>query len=190
MQSNQQPNHSDGETGLTLVLFIAQSWSFVFHVILHRRTGLRFIGFQGVGAFVLFLFYPIFWSGYSLVGLGCFFCLFVVAFLTSRFSILGRCLASPEVHSRYDGTPIFWIPDGGISEFAFKQWIEPTILVGIGLLTSTVDAPLGWFLVWGGISMFLIYIVMSKIQRDEFLDLHDAMCSQRRVANRLSRSRR
>lgn len=173
-----------------LLWFLCRMWGTSLEVFLHVGMGVRYPGVHGA---CTLLFMPLFSLGWPhadpvplWIYLGTYLamCMWQRAYSWTR----SRSQRAAE-HSFYNGYPVLCAKFPRLSEHRAKQTIEPILAIAFGYVTSLWNAPLGWYLVGGGASLWLSHSMSSRLHSEEFLDMQDSMLEQRQLAERFREMR-
>lgn len=152
-------------------------------VIAHCRFGERYFSSKlGIGALSILAF--AFFAGEEecdpLIGLLIlFFAMVVCRWIGALYR---RFRGFPE-HSYYCGFPIFLPTNMAEREQEFKGFMEPVLALLIGMaLYDSVSEPLGLYIIFAAVCLFMLGHLKRRIQRRFYLDLEDSMLEQRHTA--------
>lgn len=185
-QDSQAPNLlEDANQGLTVLFAVARTWAISLEVFLHREMGVRYPGLLGPAVLLLVPVYGCCWEGYNLVPL----CLFLLAFLAMCFRhriCVWRRSARNQVqgHSYYNGFPLLCRRFPALPEALVKQWIEPGLMLGIGIAVTALNPPLGTYFLGGGIALAVTNGLAHGLRKQQALDMQDSLIEQQLLAER------
>ena len=184
--------------GILMLLHWILGW-FVMSVVvfLRRQFGERYLswlnilfGMTAIGFFTGFgnlllsqgsshLSYTIEIAYYSVVGLSVY----------HRVVIWRKNKAGKLWHSYNPGTSLIKIP--GVSGETMAKWIEPAVLFLLAYIAGKFhDTPLRLWLIIGGFSLLVHEQVSFYMQRQQFLDMRDAIIESRNWGAVMSGSKR
>ena len=181
-QPQSQPEPSDIQSSMNLLMVVLHIYSTSIEVFLHRGMGARYLGLQAV--FVLFLV-PLH-TGFmrtkdpSLTGL--FLLAYLGACLGQRAIMLARQRTGEVVHSRYNGYPWILGAKSRIDELTWKGRVEPLLVVLGGVLFACLDEGFGSFVMTAGGAMFLKNLMHQQLRSQELMDMQDSLVEQQQRA--------
>lgn len=183
---SETPNIADDmRTGMNLIWFVSRVWATSLEVFIRAGVGARYPGIHGA---LVMIFMPAFLLGWPrsdpqplLMFLATYFAMCV----WQRMTVWARSPAErASEHSFYNGYPVVCRMNSTLTEARAKQLVEPILAVGIGYCTSLWNPPLGWYLVGGGICLWLSHAMCSRLRSEELLDVQDSMHEQKQLAER------
>lgn len=181
-QPQSQPEPSDIQSSMNLLMVVLHIYSTSIEVFLHRGMGARYLGLQAV--FVLFLV-PLH-TGFmrtkdpSLTGL--FLLAYLGACLGQRAFILARNRTGQVVHSRYNGYPWLLGAKSRFDELNWKGRAEPLLILAGGLLFAVIDEGFGSYIMTAGGAMFFKNLLHQQLRSEELMDMQDSLVEQQQWA--------
>lgn len=134
-------------------VFICQSLAITVEVFLHRRFGRRYGGIAaGVGGLLIFLVMA-FGAPYSPMPMLLFLGAYILMLAAVRIERVAAEARGEVRHSRYNGEPRLARFFPKLDEISIKRWIEPPLVMFVGMLTMGFSPPLGLYLFFAGIAM-------------------------------------
>jgi hypothetical protein len=88
-------------------------------------------------------------------------------------------------HTRYSGEPWLALAFPKLSELTIKRTVEPLVLIGGGVVICPVNEPLGLWLILSGAAIAMTVRTAEHVERQQLMDLGDAMIEQRHRAEKL-----
>ncbi len=144
-------------------------------VFTRRRFGAEALGWNGLGAFLLLLFY----AGSS-PGMQVYFCLWVLALLIQRCQTIWMGIRGHVEHSRYGGWP--WLAIRFAKNEMQAKALEVLLcLIAGGLLYSLSEA-VGMFVIRCGFGMAVVQVIDRQV-----LAMQDRRMRDAEIEMRLSR---
>lgn len=165
-------------------LFLAQVGAVSVEVFLHNRFGERYCRLAAAAVLPLVGIYAWLWemSGYDVEPVVRFLTAYMVALLFSQACVLLRLRRGDQEHSYYNGFPWLLPKRNAHGEIRFKQWGEPLLVLGLGLLMYEHSRPLGAYLMFAAGALFLCNASMGLWRRRQIIDMQDAVFIQRQTA--------
>lgn len=184
-QQHQPPSGPSQAATMNAVGFVVRTWATSVEVLLHKRVGERYLGLQAAAVLLLIPCYCLFWRGYDLQPLMCFFVVYLCGVGVARADVLSRKRSGMPIHSFYTGYPRLRRARCKLSEVKFKKLFEPLITAGFGFgLYLLGEEPLGMYILIAGVCMFLS-VAMSEMQFEtRAAALRDQVIEQQYVAER------
>lgn len=189
-----QPNHdsngsdSSGQNS-NVAMFLVRAWATSIEVFIRADFGTRYLGLQAAAVFLLVPTY----CGIKRTADAGMMSLYLVNYLVlcclHRQTIRRRTRRGVFFHSYYDGTPMLWKLFPWCSEVPFKRYVEPVLVMAIGVLLIPVSEPCGLYLLIGGVCMGLATGACCARQEVQLLDLNDSILDQQALAERLREMR-
>ncbi|MDX1968840.1 MAG: hypothetical protein SFV23_16820 [Planctomycetaceae bacterium] len=180
----------DGRFALNIAAFIIRTWAISLEVFLRTGTGLRYPGPPGVAVFVLIPMYGCGWPGHDLWPLFLMLPAYLAMCIRLRISNLWQRMHNrPMVHSWYNGFPCLCRLMPFLSEGTAKRLVEPFLVFVTGAACAIWNAPFGCYLIGASVCLLISHSLGEEIQRQQALDMHDAMIQQRQVADRFRQLR-
>jgi hypothetical protein len=171
-------------------LFVCRIWAMSLEVFLHRDLGERYLGWNAAAVWVLVPLYLLGWQGYDCRPMVLFLPVYLAVCLAARAGMARRRLRGEQCHSMYTGWPRFLGPKAKISELRMKQVWEPAVTMLLGwAVRDEFNAPLGTYLMIGGVCLFISVSTSTAVERMQALDLSDAVLEQEMVAERFREMR-
>ncbi len=81
--------------------------------------------------------------------------------LVARVGMFRRYWRGEYVHSYYSGTPWLATLLPFLPEWFLKVWVEPPLVFFIGVNVATYNNPLGSYLVWAGLALFICEVQVA-----------------------------
>ena len=181
-QPQSQPEPSDIQSSMNLLMVVLHIYSTSIEVFLHRGMGARYLGLQAV--FVLFLvpLHPGFMRTKDPSLTGLFLLAYLGACLGQRAVMLARQRTGEVVHSRYNGYPWILGAKSRIDELTWKGRVEPLLVVLGGVLFACLDEGFGSFVMTAGGAMFLKNLMHQQLRSQELMDMQDSLVEQQQRA--------
>lgn len=104
--------------------------------------------------------------------MGYFIALFLLLCMAHRLDSFRRRFQNIRLHSFSSGRS--WFEILPLSERAVQLWIEPVVLISLGLISRALDPILGWVFFAAAVTLFAKEIWMANVMRNRFLDLMDS----------------
>jgi hypothetical protein len=165
-------------------LFWARVGAVSVEVFLHKRFGQRYCRLQAFMVIPLGMFYTWVWEwqGYDIRPLVKFFVAYVIALVIAQIGILIRLRRGDQEHSQYNGWPVILGADKADKERMFKQVVEPLMVLGFGWIVYQSSLPLGAYLMFAAVSLFVMNGLNQLWQRGRIVDMQDAVFEQQATA--------
>ncbi len=179
----------DVRTGLGWLSFISRTAAVTVEVFLHGRFGERYIGLEAASALILIPVFGMFWPGYDLLPLMQFMGMYLVMCLLARISVTARALRGDREHSRYTGYPHLLRMFPLLPEEAVKRFVEPIFVICAGAFAIEFSEPLGNYLIFAAVCLFISTNLDDMRTRSCALDLNDAVIEQQVAADRFRKMR-
>ena len=152
-------------------------------LLLHRYPGVRYPGLPGALVLIFVPIFSLFWPHDDLRPLMWMLGAYLVIVIGNRIEAVSRAKRGlNNAHSYYDGYPALCFMFPKLSERVAKGIVEPLLVMFAGVLCTEWNAPLGWYLIWGGLSLRTVNHFARQSLNHQVLDLHDAMVGQKFVA--------
>lgn len=191
-QPSQEPNWAPQPwQNANLPLFVIRTWATSIYVFIRGGFGSRFLGLQAAAVLLLA---PLYASVKRVTDLDtmCFYlCMYLaMCFLHKQISRRRQRLNIPS-HSFYDGFPCLrrFFPWVKCSEVTFKRFVEPVVVIALGIAMVPSDEPFGMYIVTGGLCMAFLASAYSVQEQARLDDLNDSILDQQALAERLRESR-
>lgn len=159
---------------MSVVVFLRRDFGERYLSWLNILFGMTAIGFfTGIGNLLLsqgstHLSWAIELAYYGVIGLGVY----------HRFIIWRKNKRGQLWHSYSPGSSLIRLP--GVSVETIAKWIEPLVLFVMAFVAAELhDAPLRLWLIIGGFALLVHEQVSFYMQRQQFLDMRDAMIESR-----------
>lgn len=178
--------------GMVATLFVAKSIAFPSEMMLRnpRTFGVRYFGIQALAGLVNIPLWMLFWPGASPLCLILFGLAVLAMMAYTRARMVMRREHRPMFHSRYSGQPRLARVFGIHREQAIKCVAEPLAVFLTGGLVSTLDAPLGTYLMASAAGLWASANIIEAVIRARVVDLNDQMLENREVFDRWETLRR
>lgn len=190
-----EPNESrrgifaDAEYGANILLWLTLFWSTIIKVFLHNGIGRRYLRINVIGGALLIPIFSCYCPPQDVGYLGLLWLAFL--FMVAVRQVQAASPSARRCHSQYNGFPWLMRFTWCESEVDFKRFWEPLIVFLTGFLVSAINLPLGSFLIWGAICMFIRGSIVNAYNQMRLDDARDAMIEQEVFAEQLnSRFRR
>jgi hypothetical protein len=173
------------EAACNIALWVMRILSVPAEMLLHIRIGERYLGISGGLALLLM------WicAASAPPGQAAPLMLLTLAFAARvaihRVACIKRRLrGGPPQHTRSAGEPLLArvlpsVPAHWIT------WVEPGLLVLVGMVISAINKPLGTYVVWTGAGLLGICLVRSNIAYNKLLDALDGHLEQQSLAEQV-----
>jgi hypothetical protein len=189
-QEQQSQPLPDRAAILGWLLLISRIGAVTVEVFLHKGFGRRYIGLQALLAFVLIPLWSSFWPEHDMraqiIFMEAYFAMLVIA----RMGVICNWFRGTQPHSYYSGTPHLCRLLPKLSENTVKKFVEPGVLLLVGLIVSDVSEPFGKYLMFAGICLFLSIAIGDAWIQKRAMDARDALIEQQSVADYLRRQGR
>ncbi len=173
-----------------LAMFICRAWATSLAVFLHRDIGDRYLGWNAAAVLLLVPLYLLGWKGYDSEPMLLFLLAYTGLCCLARAGAVARRVRGEQFHSLYTGWPRFLGPKAKISELAMKKFWEPAVTFALGwAVREGIDAPLGTYLMLGGICLSITVRTSCAVDDKQALDLNDAVIEQEMIAERFREMR-
>ncbi|MGD9689529.1 MAG: hypothetical protein AB7K52_07020 [Phycisphaerales bacterium] len=181
------------------IAVLAGCFSVFGEVMLRRRFGSRF--FEGSRTAAPLALLPIFAGIWSEVPgnagwLFLLWALYIVRCIAHRIGVVAAAWRARRrgyrpipCHSRYNGEPLLRRVLPRLSEASIKRFVEPALMLGVGLPAMLVAPAAGWYLVWTALGMKLESELLHGRDRRAMLDLADAAIEAEMLAERFHEHR-
>lgn len=185
-QQQSQLGFPSFRVGMMITELVMGFFSQTVEVFLRHDFGERYFSFLGIfGSFVTYgiLLFLGLTAAQTQGGffLGAFFLISFVMCLVHHWQIYQRNQKGIAWHSRYAGTP--WLLEAlpQASPYVVKRWIEPVLVIGLGFFFSIIEAPLGAWLIFAGLSLAAREQIAASRIRERVLDAIDADIEARQM---------
>lgn len=191
MHQEQQPVDMVQDTKNAINWFFAgvNVYSTAIEVFLHRDMGHRYLGFQAVAVLLVVPLHTLFFQTHAPEDTAWFLLFYVLCCFAQRCRMWDRRKTGVVIHSQYNGYPWLRGQNSKISEAAFKTWVEPALVGGLGLMLRRADEANGSFLLFCAFSMCVKNLVGQHLVHEELSDMNDSLIEQQHMAERFRQSR-
>jgi hypothetical protein len=182
-QQQQQQNDQTGmRGGFNLLTALIHGHAMTCTIFMRSHLGRDSIGFAGMFGFFMMLVYGGLMNSYPMF---IYLCLYLLAVLCQRMKTYSNWRKGIIVHSRSIGYP--WL--------AFKLFpriktennargAEAFLCLAVGwLLMTYVDQPLGWWVMFGWVSIMATESMIVEVQRRRLQAMRDAEIEQSALAD-------
>lgn len=159
---------------VSIVVFLRKDFGMRYLSVMNIFFGMFAIGwFTGVGNFIFSIgqdhvSYAIGIAYYGMIALA----------IYHRWSMRKKERNGQVMHSLYPGTSLIRLP--GVSHETMAKWIEPALVILCGYIAGKMhDNPLRLWLMISGIGLFVHEQIAFHLQRENFLNMRDAMIESR-----------
>lgn len=174
---------NDVRRNMNLAMWLIHICATPIEVFLHRFPGVRYPGVPGALVLIFVPIFSLFWPQDDPRPLMWMLGAYLVIVIGNRIEAVSRAKRGlNNAHSYYDGFPAFCFAFPKLSERTAKAIVEPLLVMLAGLLCTEWNAPFGWYLIWGGLSLRTVNHFAQQSVNHQVLDLHDAMVGQQLVA--------
>ena len=153
-------------------------------VFLHRRFGERYLGLYAWTPLIAIPFPSLFFPPEDFGPPFVFMLMYLVLLLLDYLEIWRRCRRGDREHSRYNGEPMWFGSFGITHERSVKLYVEPLLVLGIGAAVLGYNVPLGGYLIFAGFSLAATNQKIDWWDRQQVVDMHDAVMDQQQRAER------
>lgn len=171
------------QTG-NLIEFAVSGWALSIEVALRHSFGSRYFGVQGLFGLIVMVGYMMLWNGYDVSPVFWYMLFFLAMVFIRRMQGFYRSVHGESNHSQYSGTSILAKSYPHLSELAIKRWIEPFIVMCVGLTACLLNPPLGVYLTIGAVMLRLNVERMERWTRMRVREMNDAVFDQEDIAFR------
>lgn len=174
-----------------LPVFFIRAWATSIYVFIRGGFGSRFLGFQAAAVLLLAPLYASLKRVTDLDTMCFYLCMYLLLCVLHKQISRRRQRLNIPCHSYYDGIAglrcfFRWLK---CSEVTFKRFVEPVVVIALGIGMVPSDEPFGMYIVTGGLCMAFLanaYTVQDQARLD---DLNDSILDQQALAERLRESR-
>lgn len=187
MATGHQEQQQSGfaQTGFNVFRIVVESWAATLAVLLHRNFGRRYLAQWAGGGILLIPLYGFFCLGRDLRPLTAFYIAYAVLFVAARIANVAHRLRGGGVaHSYYTGEPRLRQLFRRVSEKTLKRFIEPALVLGVGLWIGDHNWPLSLYLIGGAIGLFLTVNDALFHEDRQAVEMNDAVIAQQCAAER------
>lgn len=182
-QQQQQQNDQVGmRGGFNLITALLQGHAMTCTVFMRTDLGKEAIGFAGMFGFFIMLVYGGLMNSYPMF---IYLCLYLLMVLAQRMKQFSNWRKGIIVHSRYVGYP--WLAFKlfpRIKTEANAKGAEAFLCLAVGgLLAAYVDQPLGWWVMFGLVSILATESMIVEVQRRRLQAMRDAEIEQQALAD-------
>lgn len=187
--SNEPPqNSNDQDAGANFLIQVTiRSFARSVAVFLRKDLGSEYLGVAGVAALLIIpLFAGIFpraEAGPLLWFLAAYFGMVLVA----RVGMFRRYWRGEHIYSFYSGTPRLATLLPFLPEWFLKVWVEPPLVFFIGVNVATYNNPLGSYLVWAGLALFICEVQVAFEDSQRTRRMRDARIEQLHTREQVER---
>ncbi len=179
----------DAKRAANLVLFVAQAICAPVVVFLRSGFGINYFGLPALAGFFAVLLWPGFWPDRDPSAMLTFWLLYLVMQTVARVGSVRSMKRGENVHSRYNGWPRLAQIFPRLSETTIKVTLEPALVFASGIALSSIDTPLGTYLVVAAVALFLTESTIESVSRARVRALNDALIEQQQLAERFRATR-
>jgi len=163
---------------------LTQTGATSVEVFLHTRFGSRYLGLYAWTPLMAIPFVGSLSRPEDFGPAFVFTLMYLFLLLCHYLDIWLRCRRGDREHSRYNGRPS-WIGSlGSTHERGMKLYVEPVLVMGIGLLVLGYNGPLGGYLIFAGLCLAITNNTIDRWDRQQAMDMHDAVIDQQQRAER------
>jgi hypothetical protein len=176
---NQQPTPGDQITmqgTFHLLHLLAQGLATCFTVFTRHTFGQEALSWNGLCAFILIPVYAGFAEAPEMFD---FWGLWFAAFVIQRLRTVWAVGHGWKVHSRYSGHPWLGLQFPFVKSYRGAVTIESLSLLVGGFLLCRMSEPLGRFMMFGGLSIFMVYAIDRQAIVMETRRMQDAELEMR-----------
>jgi hypothetical protein len=161
-------------------LFVVRCAAVSVEVFLHKRFGSRYCRLQAAMVLPLGFCNALVWdwAGYDVDMLLKFLAAYAFTLVMSFVGVVQRLRRGDQEHSLYSGWPLLLSADRPDKEVRAKQWVEPALVLVVGVVINKVNHPLGAWLIFAAASLFVKNAVANWWQRTQIIDMQDAVFEQ------------
>jgi hypothetical protein len=183
MYQQQQQNDQTGmRGGFNLITGILHGHAMTCTLPMRTNYGRDSIGFAGMFGFFGMLVYGGLMNSYPMF---IYLCLYLLMVLAQRMKTFANWRKGIIVHSRYVGYP--WLAFKlfpRIRSEANARGAEAFLCLAVGgLLAAYVDQPLGWWVMFGWVSIMATESMIVEVQRRRLQAMRDAEIEQNALAD-------
>lgn len=171
--------------GIRLALLVVRGFAVTMEVFLRRDFGLRYIGPQGLMAFLIVPLFALAHKGEVVWPVWFFFGCFTVQVFVARIGSLQHCSIGHLVHANYSGRPLVQRFVPRLGEMTIKCLVEPVLTAAVGAAVFQLNHPLGGFIVIGALCLFVSAQVIHGYEERRMRDMADALIEARMLSERL-----
>jgi len=165
-----------------LVMWLCQILSVTVEVFLHSGFGERYFGFKALLAVPMILLFALLHQHQNIMPLMVFLWAYIPLAIGWRiWATVRRWLKRPLPHSRYSGRPYLWWLLPRWRETTVK-WLEPLLIMALGLAVRHLNQPLGAFVMYAGAGMAISVGLNIALDRNKVMDMNDAILEQTSLA--------
>lgn len=186
-QSNQEQGkgRGGGNTGINLVGAVVEAMAFTMALFLHRKFGSRYIGRNAAMGILVILVFAAVMPMPGAWTMILFLVAYFKAWIYARAGVLYRRFKRQEnEHTRYSGWPYLMTVLPGWTELTVKRFIEPLLVVVVGVVLWFFVPGLGLYLVMAGVSLFISVELAEAYDRRRAEMMHDAVIEATQRAER------
>ncbi len=183
-QPSSQSGDKSAQRAFHWVLLFIHGFALVTIVFLRRGFGDKYINVQAGVALLILLFFGAFFPGYDPTLLYVYLGAYIL--MCARHNISKR--RGLAEHSMYSGTPRL-MRFFGASEGTIKRRHEPLAVIALAFLTSLVDVPLGFLLLWSGVAIYMIESSAEQAVQARLREMNDLYLEQQSVLERFRHER-
>lgn len=175
---------SDLENSMNIAMFLIHIYATPPELLLHGAIGQRYYGFNTVGVVFAILFHAYLFRGHKVDLLISMILPYLMLLAAQRLLSWQATRKGIIQHSYVNGHSILRRQNSRIDEITFKAWIEPLLVLLVGLVFMPLNVPLASFILTCGIALRIKVGMSARLLRIRLLDMQDSMVEQQHFGRR------